>query len=195
MGGYSIRELTEKDIKAIVGETIKSTKAFNDDQKYVEDDTTYFERFHKNEIKIIKDAKLFVDLDESERGQLDSLLGAKQIQDIINFDSDFIVLKKALADKVVSIDPFGMNYPVVYINHSNFTTERDTNNVMSLEPKESGGLIGQGFTVTYPSGADDIHASSIKDGLKNVQKELLYMAPEYREAKKVELKKSTKLKM
>lgn len=184
--------LTKDDFKEIVVATVRSTKAYNDKQKYEGDDTTYFERFEISQKDILKLAGIDKEIDGSERWKIDCLLGAKQIIDTINADPDLSVLKKALDAKDISVDGFGKNYPVVYIDHKSYVEEIEKNDVISVEPKD-GLLIGKGFQVTINYGEDDVYARGLKEGLKEVQKRLQSYAPEYRE--KVLNKNKVKPKM
>ncbi|MFI3044459.1 hypothetical protein [Pseudomonas coronafaciens] len=181
------KELSKDDYKAIVGETVRSTKAYNDKQEYVDNNTTYFERYESDERDILKAAKIDHEISGQERWQIDCILGAKQIVDTINTDPELGVLKKALEAKEISVDGFGKNYPVVYIEHEAYVKNNEKNDVISIEPKD-GSLIGNGYQVTVNHGEDDVYARSLKDGLKEVQKTLQSYAPEYREKKDNKIK-------
>jgi len=172
-------------MSAIIKETVSRTISHNDKQDYYKDDKSYATMFVEDREKILKSAK--VDSAKVGDWEMDCILGAKQIIDLIKTDPDLSALKKAYEAKDISVDGFGMNYPVVYIDHKNFVNDNKNNNVMSVEPND-GSLIGNGYQVTLRKGDDDVYASDLKEGLKNVQSTLLSVAPEYREKASIKIK-------
>lgn len=178
-------QLNKEEMSAVIKETVSRTISHNDKQDYYEDDKSYATMFVEDREKILKSAK--VDSAKVGDWEMDCVLGAKQIIDLIKTDPDLSALKKAYEAKDISVDGFGMNYPVVYIDHKNFVNDNKNNNVMSVEPND-GSLIGNGYQVTLRKSDDDVYASNLKEGLKNVQSTLLSVAPEYREKASIKIK-------
>ena len=94
-------QLNKEEMSAVIKETVSRTISHNDKQEYYKDDKSYATMFVEDREKILKSAK--VDSAKVGDWEMDCILGAKQIIDLIKTDPDLSALKKAMKLKILAL--------------------------------------------------------------------------------------------